>query len=82
MQCVSAGAAGWVQAAWVGGLYLATRGGPASARHQVGGAHVGHALDAAGDALGVRDLRLLVGIGGDHTYNDRANWVDLMVTCS
>ena len=34
------------------------------------------------DITGVRDLRLLVGIGGDHTYNDRANWVDLMVTCS
>lgn len=34
------------------------------------------------DVSGVRDLRLLVGDGGDHTYNDRADWVDLRVACS
>lgn len=33
------------------------------------------------DVRGVRDLRLRVGIGGDHTYNDRADWVDLRTSC-
>lgn len=34
------------------------------------------------DVTGVRDLTLHVSDGGDHTYNDRANWVNLAVTCS
>lgn len=33
------------------------------------------------DTTGVRDLRLVVGDGGDSTYNDRADWVDLSITC-
>lgn len=33
------------------------------------------------DTTGVRDLRLIVGDGGDSTYNDRADWVNLSVTC-
>lgn len=34
------------------------------------------------DVTGVRDLKLHVGDGGDHTYNDRANWVNLEVVCN
>lgn len=33
------------------------------------------------DVSGVRDLQFHVSDGGDHTYNDRANWVDLKVVC-
>lgn len=32
------------------------------------------------DVAGVHDLRLIVTDGGDHTYNDRADWLDLRLS--
>lgn len=31
---------------------------------------------------GVDKLTLYVGDGGDHAYNDRADWADARVTCA